>query len=53
MSFIRAKKINGKHYFYLVSNSRINGKVRQKVVKYLGKSENILSLMYAKRKKAR
>ncbi len=42
MSFVRTKTIrkpSGKTYtyYYLVSNHRENGKVKQKVEKYLGK----------------
>ena len=36
MAYLRAKLINGKTYFYLVESRRINGKVRQKVIKYIG-----------------
>ena len=45
MAFIRVKKISGKYYYYLVESSRINGKVRQKVVKYIGKSKNLVSMI--------
>lgn len=36
MSFVRAKKFNGRTYFYLVKNYREGKKVRQKVLRYLG-----------------
>lgn len=39
MSFIRTKTIRGNRYDYLVQNRRVDGKVVQKVVKYLGKNE--------------
>lgn len=39
MAFIRIKKIAGHEYKYLVVNVRKNGKVKQKVLKYLGKVE--------------
>jgi len=29
---------NGRTYYYLVRGERVNGKVRQKVIKYLGKA---------------
>ncbi|MBU1004573.1 MAG: hypothetical protein KJ561_01985 [Nanoarchaeota archaeon] len=45
MAFIRTKKINGKLYYYLVENTRINGKVKQKVIRYIGKSENLANLI--------
>ncbi len=38
MSFTRTKNINGNQYTYLVKNERINGKVVQKNLKYLGKT---------------
>jgi len=34
--FIRKKRIGGREYYYLVANFKKNGKVRQKVIKYLG-----------------
>ena len=43
--FIRKKKVSGKVYYYLVENNRVGDKVRQKVVKYLGNSEKISSLI--------
>lgn len=36
MTYIRTKTINGKAYRYLVEGRRVNGKVKQRVVKYLG-----------------
>lgn len=36
MSYTRTKTINGKQYKYLVTGKRIDGNVKQKVVKYLG-----------------
>jgi len=41
MSFIRTKKIHGKQYNYIVENKRVNGKVVQKVLNYLGRNEKI------------
>ena len=37
MSFVRAKNIKGHTYYYLVENKREGKRVRQRVVKYLGK----------------
>ncbi|GAI24122.1 unnamed protein product, partial [marine sediment metagenome] len=38
MSFVRAKKFsNGRVYFYLVESYRDQGKVKQRVLRYLGK----------------
>ena len=38
--FLRSKKIKGKDYAYLVKSVYKNKRVRQKVVKYLGKIED-------------
>lgn len=43
MAFIRRKTINGKDKFYLVESKRIDGKVRQKVLAYLGESDTVES----------
>ena len=43
MVYLRPKKIKGKTYFYIVEGKRDNkGKVKQKVIQYLGNAENIL-----------
>jgi hypothetical protein len=34
--FVRAKRKNGRIYYYLVESRREGSKVRQKVIKYLG-----------------
>jgi hypothetical protein len=34
--FIRVKYIHGRPYYYLVKSVRVAGKVKQKVLKYLG-----------------
>ncbi|MBT3405844.1 hypothetical protein HN419_01625 [Candidatus Woesearchaeota archaeon] len=44
MAFIRTKEVNGQKYYYLVANKRVKGRVVQKVLKYIGKPENILTL---------
>ncbi len=41
MAYLRAKRINGKQYFYLVESVRVGSKVRQRVVKYIGAVEHI------------
>lgn len=41
MAYIRAKKRNGKTYYYLVEGVREGNKVRQKVLQYLGTSKEI------------
>lgn len=45
MAFLRVKKINNNYYYYLVKSVRINGKVRQKVVRYIGKSKNLVFMI--------
>ena len=43
MTYIRKKKIKGKTYYYIVKGVYDNqGKVKQKVIKYLGNIESIL-----------
>ncbi len=43
MAYIRAKKIKGKNYYYIVEGKRDEeGKVKQKVIQYLGTVDNIL-----------
>ena len=39
MSFVRTKTIKGNQYYYLVENKRVNGRVIQKCLKYLGKKK--------------
>src|SRR5271169_6172388 len=39
MAFIVKKKINGKEYFYLNENKRVDGKVKTKTLAYLGKDK--------------
>ena len=43
MAYIRTKKIKGKNYYYIVEGKRDGGgKVKQKVIQYLGTVETIL-----------
>lgn len=43
MVYIRTKKVKGNNYYYIVEGQRDKyGKVKQKVVKYLGTTKNIL-----------
>lgn len=45
MAYIRNKKIKGKTYFYLVEGKKDkNGKVKQKVIRYLGNPQHILEV---------
>ena len=42
MMFIRAKKREGKIYYYIVEGIRKKNKVNQKVRRYIGTAENLL-----------
>jgi len=42
VAFIRKKHIKGHAYYYLVEGRVVNGKIRQKVIRYLGNPETIL-----------
>ena len=43
MVYLRAKTIKGKNYYYAVEGKRDkDGKVKQKVIKYLGNVENVI-----------
>lgn len=39
MSFIRTKKIKGHEYKYEVENFRMDGKVRQRILRYMGRAD--------------
>jgi len=39
MAFIVKKTINGKEYYYLNENKRVDGKVKTKTLAYLGKTK--------------
>jgi len=51
--YLRAKKVKGKTYYYLVEYSKVNGKIKQKIVAYLGNAEKIFEMFefYEKHKK--
>ncbi len=42
MVYIRNKKIKGKTYYYVVEGKLVKGKVKQKVLLYLGNIDNII-----------
>lgn len=44
MVYIRSKKIKGKIYYYVVEGRLVRGKVKQKVLRYLGNVANILKV---------
>jgi hypothetical protein len=41
MVYIRSKKVKGHTYYYIVEGKLVNGKVKQKVKRYLGNVDNI------------
>ena len=42
MVFLRTKKIKNKNYYYIVEAFRESGKIKQKVLMYIGTVENML-----------
>jgi hypothetical protein len=44
MAYIRSKKIKGQTYYYVVEGKLVGGKVKQKVIKYLGNVDHILEV---------
>ena len=52
MVYLRVKKIKRRNYYYVVEGKRDDtGKVKQKVIKYLGTVENILKKFGALKQK--
>lgn len=39
--YIRSKKVKGKTYYYLVEYEQVEGKVKQKIVAYLGNADKV------------
>lgn len=42
--YIRSKKVKSKTYYYIVEGKLINGRVKQKVIKYLGTADKMLKM---------
>ena len=42
MVYLRKKKIRGNNYYYIVEGKLVNGKVKQKVLCYVGTAETLL-----------
>ena len=42
MAYVRRKTVKGQDYFYLVESRRVDGKVVQKVLRYLGGVNSLL-----------
>ena len=53
MAYIRSKKVKGNTYYYVVEGKLVRGKVKQKVIKYLGNINHVLEVFteYEKEKK--
>jgi len=53
MVYVRSKKIKGQTYYYVVEGNLVKGKVKQRVLKYLGNVNHILEVFteYEKAKK--
>lgn len=50
MAYVRSKKRGDKTYYYLVEGRRENGKVKQKVLRYLGTSPKVVKVKLDKTK---
>jgi len=48
MAFIRKKKVKGINYYYVVKSYKEKGKVKQKVLCYIGTAENLLKKLKIK-----
>jgi len=44
MAYIRNKKVKGNTYYYVVEGKLVKGKVKQKVLLYLGNIDNIIKV---------
>jgi len=49
MMFIRAKKKDGRTYYYIVESIRKDNEVRQKVLLYLGTAEKVYKKLKPKK----
>ena len=48
MAFIRKKLVRGKQYYYVVESKLIKGKVKQKVIYYIGTADTLLKKLNIK-----
>jgi len=48
MAFIRKKLIKGRPYYYIVESKLIRGKVKQKVIYYIGTADTLLKKLKIK-----
>ena len=48
MAYVRSKKIKGKTYYYIVKGELIKGKVKQRVIYYIGTADTLLKKLKVK-----
>ena len=48
MAFIRKKIVRGRPYYYVVENKLVGGKVKQKIIFYIGTADNLLKKLKIK-----
>ena len=48
MAFIRRKKVKGKTYYYVVKSYKDKGRVKQKVIYYIGTADTLLNKLKVK-----
>jgi hypothetical protein len=41
MPYVRSKTLKGRQYYYLVHGQRVDGKVKQSVIAYLGEHQTV------------
>lgn len=51
MVYLRKKNIHGSDYWYLCRSKRVDGRVKQEVIKYLGSCDKISSYEAEREKK--
>jgi len=52
MTFIRRKKVKGKTYYYIVKSYKDNGKVKQRVLLYIGTADSLYEKLIKLKKKS-
>ncbi len=48
MAFIRKKIVRGRPYYYIVESKLVNGKVKQRIIFYIGTADNLLKKLKIK-----
>ncbi len=52
MTFIRRKKVKGKTYYYIVKSYKDKGKVKQKVLFYIGSADSLYEKLVRLKKRS-